>query len=76
MILQVSGLPKGAKVEWTGTGINGQVLDRERQMYDEMDSDDEEVEETVVIDEVVEETEVEQDKRNWMNPWKQMQTKP
>lgn len=63
LILQVSGLPKGAKVEWTGTGINGQVLDRERQKYDEMDSDDEEIEETVVIDEVVEETEIEQDEK-------------
>lgn len=63
-IVQVSGLPRGAQVEWSGVGIVGKILDNEKYKYDELDSEDEsedeEEEKIIVVEKAIEELTVEE----------------
>lgn len=43
-IVQLSGLPRGASIEWSGYGINSETLSAAKAKYDEQDSDEEDFE--------------------------------
>lgn len=50
-IVQLSGLPKGAQVEWTGYGIDGQVLKDAKAEFDLEDHDEEEEKDEEMVEE-------------------------
>lgn len=62
-VVQLSGLPKGALVEWSGYGIDTKALKTAKEQYDEEDTDmeDEEEEEEEKQDEEMEEDEDEEE---------------